>query len=413
MNLIKKCISDIDKQSFAAAAAADAARAASAAAASASSAAATATENKTSVIKNNTSYINNNGYVSSYVSSYNSINNNSSTNNNSNSNNSSTNNNNNNNSNKSLYCHNCGKEGHHYLNCEKPVTSYGIILYYPYSDDVVLEQNHHLQNLIYGNLEHSAHFNGSKKLNYLLIMDRNTPDYAQIILGNYDLNDITYLRKLLGRLSDNEVSFLLKKSFKELFIRYWTFLNDKEVLKIHYKQYDKADYLFNKLREGFYVNGQFVNWKILLEESRPNWLDPDWGFPKGRRRRKKQQSGPLPPGLITDAESDLECALREFKEETGIDSDQYTILHDIEPIEEVVIGSNGLTYRHIYFLAEAKHYLPVFFNPFNSAQMSEISKIGWYTYDEAIKLIRPYHKNRLNILYRINRYLSSLQPYLK
>lgn len=348
-------------------------------------------------------------------------------------------------SNKLIYCHNCGKEGHHYQDCGMPVTSYGIILFYSYSDDIILEQNSTLQNLIYNNLEHSVHFDGSKKINYLLIMDRNTPDYAQIILGNYDLTDIDYLRKLLGRLSENEVNLLQKKSFKELFVKYWTFLNDKEVLKIYYKQYDKADYLFNKLRTGIYVKNQLVNWKILLDESRPNWLDPDWGFPKGRRHRKKfsqqqqqqsdQQQQPnqqqQPDQQQQDqqqknqqqqnqqhqqhhmVESDLECALREFREETGIDPDQYTILHDIQPIEEIVMGSNGLTYRHVYFLAEAKHYLPVFVNPFNNIQASEISKIGWYTYDEACKLIRPYHKDRLNILYRINRYLESLQPYLK
>ena len=40
----------------------------------------------------------------------------------------------------------------------------------------------------------------------------------------------------------------------------------------------------------------------LIHKSSTTWLEPEWGYPKGRRNYQ---------------EKDLHCALREFEEETG------------------------------------------------------------------------------------------------
>jgi hypothetical protein len=42
--------------------------------------------------------------------------------------------------------------------------------------------------------------------------------------------------------------------------------------------------------------------------------------------------------------------LREFGEEPGIDISKINVINNILPIEENLIGTNGLPYRHIYYI---------------------------------------------------------------
>ena len=67
------------------------------------------------------------------------------------------------------------------------------------------------------------------------------------------------------------------------------------------------------------------------------YKDPEWGFPKGRRNLK---------------ERDLQCAVREFEEETDIGRDNIYVLRCIDPLEEDFIGSNKKHYKHIYYIAK-------------------------------------------------------------
>jgi len=287
---------------------------------------------------------------------------------------------------------------------------------------------------------------------YLLILDRHTPDYTQIILGNYEIDNlesIDYLRRLLGRITEIEANLILKNNFRDLFMKYWIY-SKKDPIKLYHKQFEKANESFNKLCRGISLRELkkknrlykdkdkdkdndkdidkdrdktrdreidkirdrerdrdcadiYITWSSLIEETSPHWFDPDWGFPKGRRRRKTAS---------TNHESDIECAMRELQEETGITPDQYHILDEISPIYEDIKGSNGFNYRNIYYLAEAKTLIPVFLDPKNILQSSEVSKIGWYNYERVSRLIRPYHTGKLKILNRVHKYLGSLSPYL-
>ena len=308
---------------------------------------------------------------------------------------------------KKIYCHNCGESGHISKNCALPTTSYGIVLFYPLYENSAIEENpllHPHQNSLINHKGKCKCVEGTEgtelvepkpTINYLLIMDRHTPDFAQIIIGNYDLDNLDYVRTLLGRLTQTEAQLLLTYDLRFLFTNYWTF-SKKDALRMYQKQYQRSEQLFNRLRRGVRgLHGEIVTWKSLLEETEPHWMDPDWGFPKGRRKRHA-------------VETDLECAKREFLEETGISDEQYHILDDLEPIEELIQGSNGITYRSIYYIAEAKNFIPLYSNPFNRGQQSEVTKIGWYTYDQGHRLIRPYQVSRLHIIRRIHKYLGNL-----
>ena len=51
----------------------------------------------------------------------------------------------------------------------------------------------------------------------------------------------------------------------------------------------------------------------------------------------------------------MKCAIREFEEETDVSKNEYTLLDNvILKLTEEFIGSNGVRYKHIYYLAFIK-----------------------------------------------------------
>jgi len=44
-------------------------------------------------------------------------------------------------------------------------------------------------------------------------------------------------------------------------------------------------------------------------------------------------------------------------------------------------------------------------DPMNSNQYHEIGDIGWFTYEEVMKIIRPYHTNRIKIIMSLIMYM--------
>ena len=122
--------------------------------------------------------------------------------------------------------------------------------------------------------------------------------------------------------------------------------------------------------------------------------EPEWGFPKGRRIR---------------GESDVDCAIREFWEETNISRDAYVVLKNIR-LEETFEGLNGITYRHVYFVGLLKH--PEMVNltqRFTPMQRREISAIAWKTFEECDYLIRPHHVQRKRMIEELRSVIDTFE----
>ena len=56
-------------------------------------------------------------------------------------------------------------------------------------------------------------------------------------------------------------------------------------------------------------------------------------------------------GKLNYLAKNIDCAIKEFKEETDYNPDDYNICHQINPINEVFNGTNGVLYKHIYYIA--------------------------------------------------------------
>jgi 8-oxo-dGTP pyrophosphatase MutT (NUDIX family) len=132
----------------------------------------------------------------------------------------------------------------------------------------------------------------------------------------------------------------------------------------------------------------------LMRENLSIYTEPEWGFPKGRRTR---------------GESDIDCALREFSEETNVPRESFTVLKNIL-LEETFMGLNKIQYKHIYFIAMLKEPSQInLTQKFTPMQRREISGIGWKTLAEANALIRPHHLERKAMLEQLRSVVETFE----
>lgn len=266
---------------------------------------------------------------------------------------------------KKLYCYNCGKSGHVYTVCTFPTMSYGMIVY-------------QIRN----------------KIPYYLMVQRNgTPEFREIIKGKLDFNNYAYIKRLVQHLTLLEIKRIQTQSHEALY-------NDMDKyykIKKNKQYYDKMEMVqqnYMKLINGFVNNdGILVKFDNILDELMAEkvetFLEPDWGFPKGRRNYKM------------NVESDLECAIRELNEEAGLHPNEYELWNNYWVIESYN-GSNDVKYSHKYYIAKSKNNVSTIIDPCNKYQIGEVRKIGWYTYENAVKMMRPFHEEKKKILARIH-----------
>jgi 8-oxo-dGTP pyrophosphatase MutT (NUDIX family) len=165
-------------------------------------------------------------------------------------------------------------------------------------------------------------------------------------------------------------------------------------LGIQYRGEEKvARDKFESIKSGINYEGiRNYNFKTLVEECTTQWSETEWGFPKGRHNHQ---------------EKDLLCALREFEEETGYSRNSIKLVQNLIPFEEIFTGSNYKSYKHKYYLA----YMENVDTDNLSFQKSEVSKMEWKTFDEAMELIRPYNLEKKDVLTRVNKLLSDYRLY--
>jgi len=255
------------------------------------------------------------------------------------------------------FCNNCGKHGHLFHQCKNPITSSGIIVYN----------------------------NKANELKFLMICRKDSLGYVDFIRGKYHLYNKRYIINIINEMTISEKKNILEKEFDELWHALWG-----DYIGIQYKsEYKISKEKFNMLKLGIKLKNCEYNLVSLINESSTNWIDPEWGFPKGRRNLQ---------------EKDMSCAIREFEEETGCSKDALKIIYNLLPVEELFTGSNYKSYKHKYYIA----YMDDTIN-LNNYQKSEVSKIEWKTYKECMQHIRPYNQEKIDILKRvatiINNYL--------
>ena len=264
-------------------------------------------------------------------------------------------------------CNNCGKQGHLFYQCKLPITSYGII----------------------------AFRSGLEGLEYLMIRRKNSFGYIDFVRGKYSPYNLTQMVNLIDEMSLEEKRLIQSYSFEKLWSEMWgeTYVGNNQYKNEEFSSKKK----FELLKDGIIIDDVSYTLKDIVQLSKTTWTETEWEFPKGRRNQK---------------EKDLDCALREFEEETGISQHRITVVENLLPFEEIFIGSNHKAYKHKYFLAlfnnlkENKNS-----DDLNNFQTTEVSKLEWKTLNKCLESIRPYNLEKKTIIQNINIVLQEYRLY--
>lgn len=263
------------------------------------------------------------------------------------------------------YCNNCGKDGHSYSQCKMPITSVGIIAY---------------------------RINNSQK-EYLMIRRKDTLGFIDFMRGKYSVNNKDYIMNMLKQMTQDEKTKLDSLSFDELWLSVWG--NNR--LSNQYKQEETVSRnKFQVIKDGIYNKKGFYNLNTLIEESKQytQWEEPEWGFPKGRRNFQ---------------EKDYDCALREFKEETGVPVESLHSIQNIFPFEENFTGSNYKSYKHKYYITYMDYEKTLLSYKYDKM---EVSKIEWKSLKQCIECMRPYNLEKQHMLTNLDNMLTYHKPVL-
>ena len=259
------------------------------------------------------------------------------------------------------YCNNCGKSGHVFHQCKLPITSIGII---------VFRHGHTVERTI----------------EYLMICRKDTLGFIDFLRGKYSVYNKSYILNMMLQMTDDEKVRLNNLDFNEL----WNSIWGSEELSNQYKTEEIiSKEKFNSLKHGILNKNDFYKLSDIIDESNryDRWTEPEWGFPKGRRNYQ---------------EKDIECAMREFQEETGINKVRF--IDNLIPYEEIFTGSNYKSYKHKYFMGYMDYKDTLVTENF---ERSEVSKMEWKTYDECIEAIRPYNLEKKRTMFNIHSTLNN------
>jgi len=234
--------------------------------------------------------------------------------------------------------------------------------------------------------------NNNKK-EYLMIRRKDTLGFIDFMRGKYSVNNKDYIMNMLKQMTEHEKITLNTQSFDELWFSVWG--NNR--LSNQYKQEEAVSRnKFQIIKDGIYNKQTFYNLASLIDESKQyaQWEEPEWGFPKGRRNFQ---------------EKDFECALREFREETGISTDYLHSIQNIFPFEETFTGSNYKSYKHKYYITHMTYNDTL--RPCKYDKI-EVSKIEWKTLEQCIQCMRPYNLEKQHMLTNLDNMLTYHKPVL-
>jgi len=282
---------------------------------------------------------------------------------------------------KNVYCANCGERGHVVKDCERPITSFGIIAFKVSNQDAddQEDKNTYLSDLVTSvtSASSATSVTSDPKIKFLMIQRKDTIGFIDFVRGKYDDDNEEEKNKLikvlLNEMTVDEKNTLLTQSFDDIWSVLWLshdskpYKNEYELAKKKYSQLDIPS---------------------LVKASENKYFHSEFGFAKGRRNIK---------------ESNIGCAEREFFEETGYNKSNYEFIKNYPMIEEEFVGTNGVTYRHIYYLVKMKNLTrPPCVDRNNKIQSGEVRNIGWFTLNECVSLLRPYDTAKKNVLTKVH-----------
>ncbi len=172
------------------------------------------------------------------------------------------------------------------------------------------------------------------RLEALLVRKRFTYSYAEFIHGRYvpskarekNTNALRDVATLLNNMTREELLDVWSLNFAQMWYRAWLFGGNRD---LYNKKAAKFQTMFMRDDGGAAL-------RRMVTQARANG-EVLWEAPKGRRLHTR--------------EGDVFCAVRELREETGVDKNEYRILPGVK--RRVNYVSVGVRYTCVYYIALA------------------------------------------------------------
>jgi ADP-ribose pyrophosphatase YjhB (NUDIX family) len=222
-------------------------------------------------------------------------------------------------------------------------------------------------------------------IKFLMISRKHSLGYVEFIRGRYKPKNNFGISFMFKQMTSEEIEKIKNSTFDTLWNEFW--INSKKK-NLTSKEYLESSEKFNQLKNNIDVE---LGLDFYVNNIKSTYNTLEWGFPKGRKSKN---------------ETELNCAIREFCEETNLNESDISICSEIKPIVENLIGTNGVKYRHIYYVAKILN------DDIKDAQItnSEKSELKLLTHAETLTHIREYHKEKKNIITQL--YIHITNSYL-
>ncbi len=212
-----------------------------------------------------------------------------------------------------------------------------------------------------------------------MIRRKDSFGYIDFVRGKYSTYNIYQIQNVIDEMSIAEKERLLVEPFNTLWHQMW---GENTRFQYNNEKFSSSK-KYELFKEGLLIDNKRVKFSDLVGNSNTAWSETEWEFPKGRREYN---------------EKDLDCALREFEEETGIRRFNIQVVENVIPFEEIFIGTNHKSYKHKYFLACTTDE-DVCLDNF---QKTEVSKLEWKSLAECLESIRPYSLEKKRLIQNVD-----------
>lgn len=282
-----------------------------------------------------------------------------------------------------LLCYNCGELNHTSKMCTNPIYSYGIIAIKVNTFDTYYK----LLQCINKSIIEIENLTSNAEL--LMIQRNYSYCFLWFIKGiEVENQNFEYLKPIWEKITEKE-QLMIKNMKPEGFKNLWKSIWKTKSNKIYKKnEYDKAYNLFHVFFQNKYLKERLFQIPSICKEL-------EWGFPKGRRLRNKK---------YLKQESNLECAKREFHEETNYSEEDYIILNNNETYKEFFYGSDGIQYAHEYYIAlilwENTTIPKITYNNY------EVNNIKWLTDLENIYIYQSSRNKIIQSLWKLKKFFK-------
>jgi 8-oxo-dGTP pyrophosphatase MutT (NUDIX family) len=202
--------------------------------------------------------------------------------------------------------------------------------------------------------------NDHHRSEFIMVQKRITYAFSKFVNGHYQSDNNEEIISMFCDMTVDEKIILLTKNFENAWRHIW------------FSDYAGRMFLEcrRKFEETFMRDGGTRLIKLINSAKTSGRLR--WELPKGRKN-----------GMH---EMDLQCAVREFSEETGIAKSDYYIIPRIKRVETII--DDSVQYTSVYYAAWAKRDIIPFISFKRREQYGEICDIKWMTLEE-LRAIDP------------------------